>query len=377
MQHRVLFVLGLKGAMSEAELHWLRQRMYGGTIAKAQQGTLWFRLPIGLVHDQAGRIVLDPDEQVQNAVQLIFTLFTQLGSAMAVLRHFSTHGLLFPRHCWDHGYHGETVWEPLQHGRVLKILHNPLYAGAYVFGRTRHPQRQPQATSVLKGRRTQLKLAEWPIVRKEAHLGYISWEQFLGNQQILEANRTDHFEERSGAAREGAALLQGIAICGKCGRRMQVRYRADGQTPGYECNVAHLHLGLNRCQSFRGDSIDAAVAAAFLEAIQPAQLEISLATLAQLEAQAQQLDRQWQLQLERAAFPSPSLSRSPSAVRRPLAISGATGAGPPRSVHHDSPLPVRSAFERIVACHALPCSSAFSSRLCRFGNGPVPRLGVG
>jgi DNA invertase Pin-like site-specific DNA recombinase len=295
-------LLGFKGAMSEAELHWLRQRMYGGTIAKAQQGTLWFRLPIGLIHDEAGRIVLDPDEQIQNAVGLIFTLFTQLGSAMAVLRHFSSHGLLFPRQCWNHGHHGETVWEPLQHGRVLKILHNPLYAGAYVFGRTRHPQRQPHANSLPKGRRTQLKLADWPIVRKDAHPGYISWEQFLRNQQTLDANRTDHFEERVGAVREGAALLQGIAICGKCGRRMQVGYRADGQTPGYECNVAHLHLGLNRCQSFRGDSIDAAVAAVFLEAMVPAQLEVSLATLAQLEAQAQQLARQWQLQLERARY---------------------------------------------------------------------------
>jgi len=295
-------LLGFKGALSEAELHWLRQRMYGGTLAKAQQGQLWFRLPVGLVHDPTGRIVLDPDEQVQNAVRLIFTWFDQLGSAMAVLRHFGTHGLRFPRRCWEYGRHGELVWEPLQHGRILKILHNPLYAGAYVFGRTHKPPRHPHIIPAPKGRRAQVKLPDWPIVHKAAHPGYISWEQFQRHQQILDANRTCRFEERPGAVREGSALLQGIAICGQCGRRMQVRYSNDGQTPGYECNVAHLHLGVNRCQSFRGDSVDTAVADAFLEAIQPAQLEVSMATLAQLEAQAQQLERQWQLQRERAQY---------------------------------------------------------------------------
>jgi DNA invertase Pin-like site-specific DNA recombinase len=295
-------LLGFKGAMSEAELHWLRQRMQGGTMAKAQQGQLRFPLPIGLVHDLRGQIVVDPDEQVQQAVRLIFALFEQHGSAMAVLRHFSTAALRFPRRCREPGRQGELTWEPLQHGRVLSILHNPLYAGAYVFGR--HRQRRVQAAdgASTKVRVESVPRTDWPIVLQESHPGYISWDQFLRNQERLDRNRTHGFDERPGAAREGAALLQGIVICGRCGRRMQVRYLTDGVTPGYECNVAHLHLGINRCQSVRGDGVDAAVAASFLQALQPAQLEISLAALDQVEAHARDLEHQWQLQLERARY---------------------------------------------------------------------------
>lgn len=290
-------LLGFKGAMSEAELHWLRQRMQGGTVVKAQQGQLRFPLPIGLVHDPRGQIVLDPDEQVQQAVRLIFTLFERDGSAMAVLRHFSAAALRFPCRCREPGRRGEVTWEPLRHGRVLSILHNPLYAGAYVFGRRRQRRVQAADGSALMTRVEQVKRAEWPIVLQEAHPGYISWDHFLRNQERLDSNRTCRFDEQPGAAREGAALLQGIVICGRCGRRMQVHYLADGVTPGYECNVAHLHLGVNRCQAMRGDGVDAAVAA-----LQPAQLEVSLAALDQLEAQARDLDRQWQRQLERARY---------------------------------------------------------------------------
>ncbi len=295
-------LLGFKGAMSEAELHWLRQRMQGGTLAKAQQGQLRFPLPMGLVHDPLGHIVLDPDEQVQHAVRLIFTLFEHHGSAMAVLRHFSSEGLRFPRRCREPGRQGELSWEPLQHGRVLSILHNPLYAGAYVFGRRQQTRVQSADGLAVKVQVHQRKRADWPIVLKEAHPGYISWDQFLRNQARLDSNRTCRFDEQPGAVREGGALLQGIVICGKCGRRMQVKYLADGVTPGYECNVAHLHLGVNRCQSVRGDGVDAAVAASFLEALQPAHLEVSLAALDQVEAHAREVDRQWQLQVERARY---------------------------------------------------------------------------
>jgi DNA invertase Pin-like site-specific DNA recombinase len=295
-------LLGFKGAMSEAELHWLRQRMQGGTLAKAQQGQLRFPLPIGLVHDPRGQIVLDPDEQVQQAVRLIFTLFEQHGSAMAVLRHFSAEGLRFPRRCREPGRQGELLWEPLQHGRVLSILHNPLYAGAYVFGRRQQTRVHSTDGTAVKVQIRQRKRADWPIVLRDDHPGYLSWDQFLRNQARLDSNRTCRFDAQPGAVREGAALLQGIVMCGKCGRRMQVKYLADGVTPGYECNVAHLHLGVNRCQSVRGDGVDAAVAASFLEALQPAQLEVSLAALDHLEAHARDVERQWQLQVERVRY---------------------------------------------------------------------------
>jgi len=289
-------LLGFRGVMSEAELYWLRQRMYGGTIAKAQQGKLRLRLPAGLIHDPAGRIVLDPDEQVQQAVRLVFEVFEHQGSAMAVLRHFKRHDLCFPKRCWDHGRQGELEWTLLQHGRVLSILHNPLYAGAYVYGR--HSAKAREAPQP----KAQAKAADWPILLHDAHPGYISWAHYLRNQERLDSNRTSDFDRHAGAVREGAALLQGMVICGKCGRRMQVAYQGKGKTPAYECNVAHLHLAYNRCQAFRGDGVDAAVAKAFLAALQPAQLEVSLAALAHLETQAKQLEQQWHLQLERAQY---------------------------------------------------------------------------
>ena len=198
---------------------------------------------------------------------------------------------------------GELVWEPLRCGRVLSLLHNPFYAGAYVYGRTktrRHalPGEEPR----IKGRTRQVKREDWPIVLQDAHPGYITWEQFRHSQQVLDDNRTWRPQERRGVVREGAALLQGIVLCGTCGRRMNVRHLADGNIPSYECRQAHAQLAERTCQTMRGDGIDQAVAACFLEAIQPAQLAVSLSTLDQLEARAKQIDRQWHLRLERGQY---------------------------------------------------------------------------
>jgi DNA invertase Pin-like site-specific DNA recombinase len=295
-------LLGFKGTMSEAELHWLRQRLHGGKLTKAEQGELRFRLPVGLVYDPIGRIVLDPDEEVQAAVRLVFDLFVQYASALAVVKHFTLH-LRFPDRHGPRTRKGELVWEPLRCGRVLSLLHNPFYAGAYVYGRTKTRQQAlPSEQPRVKGRTRQVKREDWPIVLLDAHPGYISWDHFHHNQQLLDDNRTWRPEERRGAVREGAALLQGIVLCGICGRRMHVRYLQDGTTPSYECRQAHAQLAEKTCQTMRGDGIDQAVATCFLEAIQPAHLAVSLATLDQLEARAQQLDRQWQLRLERAQY---------------------------------------------------------------------------
>ncbi len=296
-------LLGFKGTMSEAELHWLRQRLLGGKLTKAEQGELRFRLPIGLVYDPTGKVVLDPDEEVQAAVRLVFALFEQYGSALAVVKHFNAHHLRFPDRLWQRTRKGELVWEPLRCGRVLSLLHNPFYAGAYVYGRTKtRRQALPGEQPRIKGRTRQVKREDWPIVLLDAHPGYISWDQFRRHQQILDDNRTWRPEERRGAVREGTALLQGIVLCGVCGRRMNVRYLDDGTTPSYECRQAHAQLAEKTCQTMRGDGIDQAVATCFLEAIQPAHLAVSLATLDQLEARAKQLDRQWQLRLERAQY---------------------------------------------------------------------------
>jgi DNA invertase Pin-like site-specific DNA recombinase len=302
-QYNDRLLLGFKGTMSEAELHWLRNRLLGSKLEKAQKGQLRFRPPTGLVYDVTGRLILDPDEQVQQAVRLVFDLFDELGSALAVVKHFADHHLLFPTRLWGGARADELVWRMLTHGRMLAILHDPAYAGTYVYGRTKtRTQVLPGETPHIKGRTRRVKREDWPIVLHDAHPAYITWDQFLRNQQRLDDNRTFHLEERRGAVREGAALLQGIVLCGLCGRRMTIRYLDDGVTPCYSCNQLHKQLAGKTCQTLRGDGVDAAVARVFLEAMQPAQLEVSMAALEQLEARARQIDRQWQLRLERAQY---------------------------------------------------------------------------
>jgi DNA invertase Pin-like site-specific DNA recombinase len=302
-QYNDRLLLGFKGTMSEAELHWLRQRLWGGKLAKAELGQLRFRLPVGLVYDPTGGVALDPDQEVAEAVRLVFALFAQHGSALAVVTHFAQHHLRFPTRLWGGGHDGELVWGRLTSGRVLSILHNPFYAGAYVYGRTvTRTQVLPGEAPRIKGRTRQLKRDDWPIVLLDAHPGYITWEQFRHHHQRLDDNRTWRPEDRRGAVREGAAMLQGLVLCGRCGRRMSVRYLQDGITPLYECNQAHTQHAAPTCQTMRGDKIDAAVTQCFLEAIQPAQLDVSLAALDQIEARARQLERQWQLRRERAQY---------------------------------------------------------------------------
>jgi len=302
-QYNDRLLLGFRGTMSEAELHWIRQRMLGSKLAKAEKGQLRFRLPVGLVYDPGGKVVIDPDEEVKAAVRLVFDLFSQHGSALAVVTHFARHQLRFPTRLWGGARDGELVWDTLGHGRVLHILHNPFYAGAYVYGRTvTRTQLLPNEEPRVKGRTRQIKRDDWPIVLLDAHPGYISYEEFRRHQQQLDDNRTWRPEEWRGAVREGMALLQGITLCGRCGRRMSIRYLQDGIIPLYECNQAHTQHAAKTCQTMRGDSIDAAVAQSFLAAIEPAQLEVSLAALDQIEARTRQVERQWQLRKERAQY---------------------------------------------------------------------------
>jgi DNA invertase Pin-like site-specific DNA recombinase len=302
-QYNDRLLLGFKGTMSEAELHWLHTRLLGGKLEKARHGQLRMRVPAGLIYAPSGAIVLDPDEEVQAAIRLVFSVFEQRGSALAVVHHFAQHGLRCPTRSWGGARDGELCWEPLHHGRVVAMLHNPAYAGAYVYGRTRtRTNLLPGEAPRLKGRTRQVRCEDWPIVLQDAHPGYLTWEQFRRNQHRLDDNRTVRPDDRRGVAREGAALLQGIVLCGRCGRRMSVRYIQDGRTPCYVCGQAHKERAEPTCATLRGDDIDAAVVRTFLEAMQPAQLEISLAALEEIEAHARQIDRQWQLRLERARY---------------------------------------------------------------------------
>ena len=302
-QYNDRLLLGFRGTMSEAELHWLHCRLVGGKLEKAQQGTLRFRLPVGLVYDAAGHIGLDPDEEIQHAVRQVFAVFATSKSALAVVKHFADHGLQIPDRLWQRERKGEVVWQPLRHARVLSILHNPFYAGAYVYGRTTTRQRPvPGKAPRVKGSTRQVKRADWPTFLKDHHPGYISWAQFRRHQEHLDDNRTFDPDQRRGAVREGGALLQGIVSCGVCGRRMSVRYMPDGRRPIYVCARLHNDFAGKTCQFMRGDGIDAAVAQLLLAAIAPAQLTIALEALEHLEAQAHAIDHQWQLRIERARY---------------------------------------------------------------------------
>ena len=313
--HNDRLLLGFKGSMSEAELHWLKSRLQGGKMTKAEQGQLRFRLPIGLVYDPVGRIVLDPDEAVQEAVRLVFSLFEQSTSALAVVSAFARQHLRFPTRWWGGKRADELIWSRLSHERVLNILHSPLYAGAYVYGRTKFRSRLlPGEEPRVKGRTRRLPQEDWPIVLLDAHPGYITWEQFLHNQRQLDDNRTWRAEEHRGAVREGPSLLQGIILCGSCGRRMSIRYQRDGSVLMYECHQLHSQLAMRTCQTMRGDRVDQAVVACFLEAIEPAHLEVALAALDQVEARAKQVENQWHRQIERAQYEADLARRRYKAV---------------------------------------------------------------
>jgi DNA invertase Pin-like site-specific DNA recombinase len=302
-QYNDRLLLGFRGTMSEAELHWLHCRLVGGKLEKAQHGALRFRLPVGLSYDPTGHVVVEPDEEIQHAVRLVFDLFAQHRSALAVVKHFADHGLQIPDRLWMRHRKGEVVWTPLRHARVLSMLHNPFYAGAYVYGRTKSRTRLlPGEVPRIKARSRRVPRVDWPTVLRDHHTGYLSWEQFVSNVQQLDANRTYRAEDRPGAVREGSALLQGLVACGRCGRRMTVRYMEDGVRPIYVCAQVHKDLAGKTCQFLRGDGIDQAVADLFLAAMQPAHLQVSLATLTQLAERARAVDRQWQLRLERARY---------------------------------------------------------------------------
>src|SRR5487761_1283206 len=212
-------LLGLKGTMSEAELHVLKARLRGGILSRARRGELKQMLPVGFVHDARDCVILDPDSQVQAALRLFFDTFRRTGSCLAVVKEFHAKELLFPRRLRSGAHKGELVWAELLHCRARQIIHNPRYAGAFVFGRTKH-RRLPSG----KYSSRQVPSEEWILIR-DVHPGYVAWDEYLSNLQRVKGNALAWSTERHrGPAREGTALLQGLVICGVCGERMSVRY---------------------------------------------------------------------------------------------------------------------------------------------------------
>jgi DNA invertase Pin-like site-specific DNA recombinase len=298
-------LLGLKGTMSQAELHFIRARLQGGKRNKAQRGELRFPLPVGYVYgDEPGSVVLDPDAEVQSAVRLVFTLFRQTGSAYGAVRHFLQHSLSFPRRAYGGVWNGKILWGKLQHGRVLGLLSNPSYAGAYVFGRYRGAK-SISTDGQIQSRVQKQPMDSWLVLIREHHPGYLRWEEYLENQQMLEGNQTNRPEQcSSGAAREGRALLQGLLLCGHCGRRLSPRYTGHGGIyPIYECTRRSQDTCYSpECVRIQADLVDRIVSDRVLEILRPEQVEIAFRAVNELERRSQAVDQQWGMRIERLEY---------------------------------------------------------------------------
>lgn len=297
-------LLGLKGAMAQAELHFLHARLQGGKLNKAKKGELRFPVPVGLCYDEQGRITLDPDAEVRGAVSFVFRLFRETGSAFGVVQRFAESGLRFPKRSYGGAWDGKIIWGRLTHSRVLSMLKNPSYAGMYVFGRYRY-RRQISPEGGVQKRIQAVAMSDWRVSLKEHHEGYITLEEFLKNQERLEKNRTNgEATLLAGPAREGLALLQGLLLCGTCGRAVTVRYTSNGGIyPCYLCNRLRRDGSASKdCMSFRCDLLDASIAEEVLKALQPAEIELALAALQELESRDRTISRQWQMRLERAEY---------------------------------------------------------------------------
>jgi DNA invertase Pin-like site-specific DNA recombinase len=296
-------LLGLKGTMSEAELHVLRARLRGGILNKASRAALKLPLPMGLAYAEDETVILDPDAQIQQAVGLLFATFKRTGSATATVKYFRTKALLFPRRVRTGPHKGEVHWGPLLHSTTLKVLRNPRYAGAFCFGRTR-------TTKQLDGsHQTQVvPQDQWQFLLRGAHVGYLTWEEYEANLQQLQQNRPAYGEDRRhGPAREGPALLQGLVICGRCGNRMTLRYyqRKHGTRlyPEYLCQKEQIEqAGDQLCQQVLGASLDAAITDLLLAQLTPLTIDTSLQVYEELHAQAAEARRLRAQQVERARY---------------------------------------------------------------------------
>ena len=294
-------LLGLKGQMSEAEIHVMKARLHGGALNKALRGELQVPLPTGLVYDAQKKVQLDPDKQVQESVKFLFTTFDRLGTATAVMKEFYKSELLFPRRVRKGPQKGELIWEDMTTQRVLQVLHNPRYAGAFVWGRRKERK--------LADGRTHVEFVspeEWISLVPGAHDGYITWKQFQDNQQRLLDNAKAHGEDRrKSPPREGPALLQGLVLCGRCGKRMSTRYyvRADGRKRSYYlCDRERAQRNAPNCQIIPGTNLDKDIGELLVEMVTPVSLEVALTVQGEIQSRLEEASRLRNRQVERARY---------------------------------------------------------------------------
>jgi DNA invertase Pin-like site-specific DNA recombinase len=287
-------LLGLRGTMSEAELHFLRGRLEGGKLNKARRGELRTPLPAGLIYDSAGRIMLDPDREVQQSLYCLFHTFRSAGSAWGTVCRLSQDEVRLPVRIRIGKDAGQLRWVPPSLSRVLRVLKNPRYAGVYYYGRTRQKKGLPART---------LPQEQWKVFLPNAHPGYITWDEFQANRQTLAQNR---LPARSQGAmtppREGPALLQGLVICGRCGRRMSLRYhhRRGRVNTTYYCQRQATEYGGALCQQVPGDCIDRMVGRLVVDALTHEAVEVALAVYEELGKQHEELAALHRSRIERA-----------------------------------------------------------------------------
>ena len=293
-------LLGLKGTMSEAELHILRARLQGGIINKARRGELQMPLPIGYVYDPEGRVRFDPDVRIQESIRHLFRTFRRTGSATATVKEFRKEGLLFPRRRGHESKKGEVIWGQLDHTRTLRILHHPRYAGVFCFGRSRH---RTKSDGTIHS--TKLLREDWIAFIPDAHEAYITEIEFEENVRTLQNNAQAHGVNRErGPVREGPALLQGLGICAVCGDSLTVRYHTieNRLIPTYVCQKRRTREGAPVCQSIPGGNIDQAIGKLLVETVSPIAIDVALEVQRQIEARSDETDRLRDQEVERASF---------------------------------------------------------------------------
>ncbi len=292
-------LLGLKGTMSEAELYVMRARLRGGALNKARRGELACPLPVGLVYDAQQRVVLDPDVQVQDSVRLVFRTYERVGSAYGTAQYFKERGLLFPKRIHGGPRRDELEWSPLHACRAVSVLRNPRYAGAFAYGRERTRKRP----NVRDGRQ-RVPREQWLAFVPDAHPGYITWARYESIGARLRASSRASGDFGQPSPREGSALLQGLLLCGACGRRMRVRYRqrAGRVEPAYWCMTSEDGVNASFCTWAPGAGIDDAVGKLLLQSLTPMAVDLALAIEQEIGARAQQTDRLRLQQVERARY---------------------------------------------------------------------------
>jgi DNA invertase Pin-like site-specific DNA recombinase len=303
-------LLGLKGTMSEAELHILKARMHEGRRAKAARGELVLGLPRGYVLKPSGEVALDPDEGVQQVIRLVFAVFERRRSVSGVLRYLVDHEIQLPDRIRTGPNKGDIRWNRPSRATLSDMLRHPAYAGAYVYGRRHHDGRLRVPGQPHSGRRFRRDPQTWTVLQQGAYPAYIDWGTFEQNQEQMAANRNRY----PGIPRGGGALLGGLVACGVCGRRMFTGYNDDGHEARYVCNQMAATFGAPRCQSISARPVDEPVSALMLSALAPSAIEVSLQVAEDLELERQQLHEQWKQRLERAGYETALARRRYEAV---------------------------------------------------------------